>query len=205
MSDDVPKQRRRLSLTVLAAVLALATGGVSLLLTLRPELAPDPRTRIGATITIAAIDHGVDREDFYEAWEPEDDDRREQLERDYLEPRFDRKLTKRELDDARTTVLREERGSIVYVDVQGLGLKDREVRLSWWRYDAGTGRRDGVGTTSFEAEGGAPDDRFIIPAFIDAPENCKRVFVRFELRDDKGTLLTIATTKQFVSLPCSSS
>jgi hypothetical protein len=49
----------RISGAMLAALLALATGGLALLFQLYPQLVPDPRTRLGAEAKVYSIDPNV--------------------------------------------------------------------------------------------------------------------------------------------------
>jgi hypothetical protein len=200
MSDPLVR-RPRLSLTALAALLALATGGTSLLFTLRPELAPDPRTQIGASIKSVAIDTNVNRKQFFERYELDADARRG-LEDAYFKDYLGGNPPKAEIVAARASgLLRNTPGSVVYVDAQGQGLKHRNVALAWYAYDGLTRQRQSGGTSNV-ADFEAPDDHFVVPTFIDRLPACRRpIYVRLELRDDSGTLLAIGTTKSFRSCP----
>lgn len=201
MTDDAPAQRPRFSLTAIAALLALATGGTGLLFTLRPELVPDPRTQIGATIKSVAIDTNVSRQQYFEAYEPDEAERRK-LADEHLRDSLEEGAPPQAIAEARKG-LATKSGSIVYLDAQGQGLKSRKVTASWFMYGVASGQREGGGVFA-ATELKAPDDHFVLPTFIDFPANgrCHRlIFVRLELRDDSRKLLAIADTKPFRSCP----
>lgn len=196
-----PGGRRRLSGTAIAAAVAVLTALVSLLFTLRPELAPDPRTHLGAQIESAAIDTEISRAEFYEVVEPDDAKQRRALEDAFLK-RFVNvpDPSPAHIRAARESgVLDQQQGSIVYVDTQGRGLKNKNVTIYWFVYGATTGQREyggGAGVATLTA----PNDHFVVPTFVDAPSHCRRrIYVRLELRDENGSLLAIDTTKPFRS------
>jgi hypothetical protein len=49
---------------MLTALLALASGALALFFQLRPDLLPDPRTQLGATASVFAIDNNVTLKSF---------------------------------------------------------------------------------------------------------------------------------------------
>lgn len=199
--SDAAGRRPRVSLTVLAAILALVTGGVSLLFTLKPDLTPDPRTRLGATIRSVAVDRRVRREEFIKALAPGDERRQRELEdeavEDYLAGQH---VSPAQMRQARETKLHDEIGSIVYAQTEGQGLKNKTVDVYWWVYDAHGKRQYGGGSDTVTLK--APSDSFIVPTFVyDLPPCTAKRFVRLELRDENGTLIAMSTTKPFRSCP----
>ena len=52
--------------TMLTALVALASGALALFFTVRPDLTPDPRTHLGASASIFAVDDGVTLGSFLE-------------------------------------------------------------------------------------------------------------------------------------------
>jgi hypothetical protein len=195
-----PHRRALPSIAILAAAVALLTSVATLLFTVRPELAPDPRIRIGASVGSATIDTDVTRAQFFAAVEPDDLDHRHELEDQFLAGVVNAaNPTARQIEVARSEGALHQRGSIVYVDAAGQGLKHQRVTLYWFVYDASTRRRTyggGAGIVRLEA----PDDQFVLPTFVDTPINCRmRIFVRLELRDEHRTLLAIGSTKPFRS------
>ena len=200
--SGTPPERRRISVTAVAALIALATGATSLLFTLYPDLAPVARTRLAATIKSVAIDPNVTRAQFFAAYEP-DAERRRMLEDAFLEDLVNAAdPTPAQIAEARAAgALRAQRGSIVYVDTQGEGLKNKNISVSWYVYRADTRKRE-YGGEFADAELQAPDDHFVLPTFVDEPVPCDLlVFVRLELRDEDRRLLAIGTTRPFRSCP----
>lgn len=198
-----PPRRAWPSLGVIVTTVALATSVVALLFTLRPELAPDPRTRVAAAVKSLAIDPHVSRAQFFAAVEPDDQGRRSKLEDAFLAGVVNAADPSRAQIRAarRQGALNKQRGSIVYIATQGQGLKHKRVTLYWFVYDATTRRRM-YGGGSDEATLTAPDDQFVVPTFVDEPVPCRtRIFVRMELRNEQRTLLAVGATKSFRSCP----
>ena len=52
--------------TMLTALVALISGALALFFTIRPDLTPDPRTHLGASASIFAVDDGVTLGSFLE-------------------------------------------------------------------------------------------------------------------------------------------
>ena len=60
------RQAFAMSGAMLTALVALVSGGLALFFQLRPDLTPDPRTHLGASASIFAVDDGVTLGSFLE-------------------------------------------------------------------------------------------------------------------------------------------
>ena len=60
------RQAFAMSGAMLTALIALASGGLALFFNVRPDLTPDPRTHLGASASIFAVDDGVTLGNFLE-------------------------------------------------------------------------------------------------------------------------------------------
>ena len=150
------------SVTLAGAVAAAAISLTTLLFTLFPEWRPDPRERSDATVGVLALDNNVTHREFFErvGKQPPSGCRHEQLERD---------------------------GNVVYIQVDIAGFKSSTIRLRWFTYDAGNGRRladlrsDNRETTVFQPR--APINRQVAAVWVPTalPLDDSSYFIRFEL------------------------
>jgi hypothetical protein len=194
--------KRGFSVGTVAAIVAVLTGGTSLFLTLRPDLARDPRTTIGASIASAEIDTHVTRPQYFKLLEPDDLGRRRKAIDRYLADQIlkDPKASKDKLLKARrSNGWKKLVGSVVYIVASGQGLKNRDVKVYWFVYDGTSGQRQDGGGQSALVTLKAPDDRFILPTFIPDVDCRQLVFVRLELRDEDSQMLSMGSTKRFRS------
>ena len=197
-SGDAPK-RRRLAGAVSAlstgrvlvlALLAIASGAIALLFQLRPDLLPDPRSHLGATASVFAVDSDVSLKTFLHrraAFVSAEELAKERQE--YLDQ------THAATDEDAASVLTLP-GEDVFVRLNVEGFKSRSIGLLASMYDAKSGRRlrqlDEVPVFSESLH--SPSDRSVVEFWLPAPPVTTRTyFVRVEVfhRGD-GVLLAIA-------------
>lgn len=171
---------------MLTALIALASGGIALIFQLRPDLTPDPRTHLGATATVFAVDSDVSLKSFLA--------RRAVI------------VSKKELASERQEYTKEAGASVltlpgedVFVQLEVEGFKSRSIGLLASMYDAKTRRRlRQLGDVPvFSERLNSPSDRSVVEFWLPAPPVSTRTyFVRVEVfhRDD-GVLLGIADSK----------
>jgi hypothetical protein len=148
--------------TLAGAVVAAGISLTTLLFTLFPQWRPDPRERSDATVAVLALDNNVSHREFFEriGKPPPARCRDEQLARD---------------------------GNVVYIQVDIAGFKSSTIRLRWFTYDAGNGRRvarlrsDDRETTVFQPR--APINRQVAAVWVPTalPSDDSSYFIRFEL------------------------
>jgi hypothetical protein len=172
-----------------ATLLALVSGGVALLFQLRPDLLPDPRSHLGATSAVFAVDSDVTLKTFLHRRaafvSPQQlvSERQQYLAQTGAQPK----------DAAAVLTLP---GEDVFVRLNVEGFKSRSIGMLASMYDAKTGRRlrelDEVRV--FSETLSSPSDRSVIEFWLPAPPVTTRTyFVRVEVfhRGD-GVLLAIA-------------
>jgi hypothetical protein len=177
------------SRALLAALLALVSGAVALTFQLRPDLLPDPRSHLGATASVFAVDSGVNLKTFLArraAFVTPDElaaERRRYLAQTGAQPK----------DAAAVLTLP---GEDVFVRLNVEGFKSRSIGMLASMYDGKTRRRlrelDQVPV--FAEELNSPSDRSVVEFWLPAPPVTSRTyFVRVEVfhRGD-GVLLAIA-------------
>jgi hypothetical protein len=191
--DERPTTRYRhlrsafsMSGAMLTAIVALASGGIALIFQLRPDLTPDPRTNLGATATVFAVDSNVSLKSFLA--------RRAAI------------VSPEELASERQEYTKEAGGSVltlpgedVFVQLEVQGFKSRSIGLLASMYDAKTRRRlRQLGDVPvFSERLNSPSDRSVVEFWLPAPPVTTRTyFVRVEVyhRGD-GVLLGIADSK----------
>jgi hypothetical protein len=171
---------------MLTAIVALASGGIALIFQLRPDLTPDPRTNLGATANVFAVDSDVSLKSFLA--------RRAAI------------VSPQELVSERAEYTKEAGGSVltlpgedVFVQLEVQGFKSRSIGLLASMYDARTRRRlRQLGDVPvFSERLNSPSDRSVVEFWLPAPPVTTRAyFVRVEVyhRGD-GVLLGIADSK----------
>jgi hypothetical protein len=176
-----------LAWTAVVAGVALASSLVSLLFELRPDLKRDPRSRLGADVSIFSVDPGVTY-------------------REYLEDAaFSAKDLRRRLRaacDGRSTCGRLTiPGERIYVRTSVEGFKSRSISMRLSLYDAATKRRiPGASNVDVAQQKlDSPSDRSVVPVWLVCPPDAaRRFFVRVELyhRGD-GILLAVGDSGRF--------
>jgi hypothetical protein len=156
----------------LIAVLAAAPGLVALAFQLWPDLKPDPREHLGASLKTLAIDPSVPFGEYL---------KRIRVSRGGFER-----------DELRTP------GTVVYLRVVIRGHKRQKLTLRDSVYRARTRQRiaglSDAKTVGFKPE--APSDESVQQVFIPPVGVPDKVFVRFEL-SDRNSLLAFADTPAF--------
>jgi hypothetical protein len=156
---------------VATAVLALATGAVALLFQLAPWLKPDPRDRVGADVSIFALEPRVALGDWIERAFPPDE--QAELARQYPD--------------------RSAPGEMLYVRTAVDGHKHRDVSIRYAIYHAANHTR--VDPQSVDApplrpfDLSSPSERSVQALWVpDLSYEPDALFIRVELWDDEGML-----------------
>jgi hypothetical protein len=186
-----PVRARRLSAlgwTVLVALVAMASSLAALVFTLWPGLRPDPRDRLGAEVSVFAVDPNVTYREWITA--------RSSFSGDEAEAR---------LREARlqTPGLLRVRGEVAYVRMEVEGFKRRSVAMRVSLYEGWSNRRvegaSNIEVGSQELE--APSDRAVVPVWLPCPpEPGRKYYVRVELyHAGDNVLLAVADSEPFTS------
>jgi hypothetical protein len=174
--------------TILVAAVAFASSAVALVFTLWPGLKPDPRTHLGAEISVFAVDPNV----TYGEW---------------LTTRssFSESEAQSRLNEAKrqTPGLLKVGGEVAYVRTQVEGFKRRSVAMRASIYESGSHSRvDGVSNIEVATQHlDAPSDQVVVPVWLPCPpESGRKYYVRIELyhRGD-NVLLAVADSKTFTA------
>ena len=148
--------------TLVGAVAAAAISLTTLLFTLFPEWRPDPRERSDATIKVLALDRNVTQKEF-----------------------FARVGTNPPPTCTKQQLMRS--GNVVYIQVDIAGFKSSSIRLRWFTYNAGNGRREpGLRASAEETavfKPRAPIHRQVATVWVPTavPLGDSEYFSRFEL------------------------
>jgi hypothetical protein len=177
----------KMSGAMLTAVVALTSGALALFFQLRPDLTPDPRTHLGATATVFAVDSGVSLRTFL--------DRRAAL----VSPSELAAERRSYIEQAGGDSILTLPGEDIFVELEVLGFKSRSVGLIASMYNAKTGRRlpQLSDVPVFTERLNSPSDHSVIEFWMPAPPVSTRTyFVRIEVyhRGD-GVLLGIVDSK----------
>lgn len=178
---------------MLTALLALFSGGLALFFQVRPDLAPDPRTHLGATAAVFSVDENVTLGDFLE--------RRKAIvsSSEYEQERL-AYISQAEagsgVDGSSVLTLP---GEDILVSTVVEGFKSRSIAMLASMYDADTRSRvpELSDVPVFQVELESPSDRSVVEFWLPAPPvSVKRYFVRVQVyhRDD-GVLLAVADSK----------
>jgi hypothetical protein len=192
------RQAFAMSGAMLTALVALASGGLALFFQLRPDLTPDPRTHLGASASIFAVDDGVTLGTFLE--------RRRAIvsEEEYAKEKqaYIRQASEGAGGGDGNSVLTLP-GEDVFVNATIEGFKSRSVAMLASMYDAD--RRTRVPELSdvpvFQQHIDAPSDQSVVEFWLSAPPvNVRRYFVRVHVyHRGGGALLGIADSKPVVA------
>jgi hypothetical protein len=173
--------------TMLTALLALVSGGLALFFQLRPDLLPDPRTQLGATAAVFAVDRDVTLKSYLERRRAIVSSQEYKAERSHYTsvPGGEGLLTLP--------------GEDVFVRLEVQGFKSRSVGMLASMYNASTGRRLSQlsDVPVFTEQLNSPSDRSVVEFWLPVPPVTTRTyFVRVVVyhRAD-GVLLAIADSK----------
>ena len=142
-----------------AGAFSLGSGALDFIYDIRPDLRPDPKEKVGATLKISAVDRGVSQQEYL---------RRKDFPTAHCTPEQLKRL-----------------GNVFYVDAQIEGFKRSTTPLRWFVYNTDNGRRlpyarsGRTGVDDFRPQ--APVDRQISQVWVPAPPLDGSFFVRFEL------------------------
>jgi hypothetical protein len=184
--------------TMLTALVALISGALALFFTIRPDLTPDPRTHLGASASIFAVDDGVTLASFLE--------RRRAIvsDEEYAKEKqaYIRQAAAGAGGDDGSSVLTLP-GEDVFVNATIQGFKSRSVAMLASMYDADkrTRVRELSDVPVFQQRVEAPSDQSVVEFWLSAPPvNVRRYFVRVQVyhRGD-GVLLGIADSRPLVA------
>lgn len=187
MSEAKPRRLGALAWTAVVAVVALASSLASLLFELRPDLKRDPRTRLGADVSVFSVDPGVTYRDY--------------LEDAAISPRDLAKSLRNACDGRRNCGRLSIPGERIYVRTNVEGFKSKSVSMRLSLYDAATKIRipgaSNVDVAQQKLE--SPSDRAVVPVWLVCPpDTSRRFFVRVELyHSGDGILLAVGDSARF--------
>jgi hypothetical protein len=186
-----PARARRLGVlgwTILVAAVAFASSAVALVFTLWPGLRPDPRDRLGAELSVFAVDPNVTYREWLTA--------RSSFSEEEAEERL-------AAAQEQTPGLLRVRGEVAYVRTHVEGFKRRSVAMRASLYErASQARVEGVSNVEVAMQQlDAPSDEAVVPVWLPCPPEAGRsYFVRVELyhRGD-NVLLAVADSRPFAA------
>jgi hypothetical protein len=186
-SGEAKRRPRTLTIAAVTAAVALATSLLGLVFDLWPALRPDPRTEVGADTSVLAVDRYVSRGEY--------------LRRRFVAPADYARARRAEITAAGGAGGLKIHGELAYVRVDLHGFKGRRVLMLYSIYDARAHSRIGEAKIESRWTGDAPDDRFIAEVWLQPVTALKRrYFVRVEVRDPHGVLLSVADSAPFAGL-----
>ena len=177
---------------VITSVVALIAAFIGLGFDLWPTLRPDPRTDVGADLTIVAVERNVTLRDW--------------MRRSSGSPEEYRRRRAEYVREAEGVGAMAFPGELAYVEVSVRGFKRRGVILNWAVYNARASERTTVESSMEQGQHtsvglDAPKDEFVAELWIEPVFGRRLYFVRAEAREPDGTLLAIADSKPFRGLP----
>lgn len=184
-----------------AAIIALAGGGLGLYWDLYPAKRPDPRERLGADLKVFAVEPHVAHDAYLR--------RVSSSKREYRKLLSDLLRTKG-LDPVRTTsadarAVRLDPGTVFYVQTKIEGFKRQSVKLRWSMYLVKSRRR--VSKKGFQDQPAgdvvdlrSPSDRAVVQIWTPPIIGRGPYFLRIELLDTEATLLAVADSGTFRGL-----
>jgi hypothetical protein len=162
---------RRISLTALIALVALATSAANLLFEFRPDLRRDPGIENSAEIKILRMDPNVE----YRAY-----------------------LKRPGALRNRGRIAQKEVGNVIYLEMRMHGFKGRSARLRWFTYHENGYRLPApYSTTAHSYKAKAPSNKSVTQEWVPMPFDEGRYWVRFELYDSDDILLAFVDSKPF--------
>lgn len=190
----------KLAWTALIAAVALASSGTALFFEIWPGLRPDPRTDLGGTVSVFAVEPHVSQRAFLQtiSFSPAELRRKENA---YVVAR----CGPRPRDRCGKHALSQP-GEVVYARTTVRGFKWRSIGIRASIYYANSERRDPqLDNKDVAGERvDAPSDSAVVPIWMPCPENSTRTyFARIELYDSPDDLLLgIADSKHFRASGC---
>jgi hypothetical protein len=187
VNDPKPRRWGALAWTAVVAVVALGSSLVGLLFELRPDLKRDPRTTLGADVSVFSVDPGVTYREYLEDAATSAEGRRKRL---------------RDACDGRRSCGRLEiPGERIYVSTKVEGFKSQSISMRLSLYDAARKSRiPGASNVDVAQQKlDSPSDRSVVPVWLVCPPDAtRRYFVRVELyhRGD-GVLLAVGDSARF--------
>ena len=191
------KRRRLAPLTyaLITAALALASSLAALVFTLWPGLKPDPRDRLGADVSVFAVEPGVGIGEWIRRTSTDRDDRRGRTER-YLRTVIGPGPPPEACERAEYLAAP---GHAIYVRVAIEGFKRREVQMRWSMYDQRSRQRvpelsdRTIGAIALDS----PAARSVVQIWVPPAPGHALVFARIELIDPAHTTLAVADSPRF--------
>jgi hypothetical protein len=182
-----------MSRTAIAALLALASGGLALFFQLRPDLAPDPRSHLGAEVTVFSVDRSVTLGGYLARRRAIVSPTKLARERAAYVQQADQGVG----GDGSSILTTP--GEDVFVRLQVEGFKSRSIAMLASLYNAKTRRRVAqiADWSVFEEQLGSPSDQSVVEFWLPAPPvSVAKYFVRVEVyhRGD-GVLLAVTDSK----------
>jgi len=182
---------------MLTAMIALISGGLALLFQLRPDIIPDPRTHLGASTSVFAVDSDVTLGSFLK--------RRKAIvsAAEYKREKQGYLKQARAASGGPSNKIFMTPGEDVFVRLLVEGFKARSITMLASMYDAQTGRRvpqvDNVPVFAERLD--SPSDRSVVEFWLPAPPASTRsYFIRIAVyhRND-GVLLAVADSDRVVA------
>lgn len=191
------RQAFAMSGAMLTALIALVSGALALFFQLRPDLRPDPRSNLGATALVFAVDKDVTLGKFLDRRRSIiSDDEYERERREYI-----RQAGGDDVGDGSSVLTLE--GEDVFVRLGVEGFKSRSIGMQASLYDADTGRR--VPALSdvpvFEEQLNSPSDHSVVEFWLSVPPvRVNTYFVRVEVfHESDGVLLAVADSERIAA------
>jgi hypothetical protein len=181
-----PRRLGRFTWTAIVAVIAMASSLTALTYELFPGIKPDPRTSLGANVSVFAVEPGLSQDQYLQRLASSDNDLGK-LERDACK------------GAARCGAL-DLPGEQVYVQTDVEGFKRKDVLMRASLYNARTRVREQNLTQIVARESlQSPSDRAVVPIWMPCPDdNSNAYFVRIELfHQGDHVLLAVNDSKPF--------
>jgi hypothetical protein len=197
-----PRRRRPGTGTIAlaTALLALASGGVGLYWDLNPDARPDPRTELGAQLSVFSVEPHVTYDDWLHRTSGDATvyrKRRALRLREVLS--HPQRASPQEAADALRAT-----GILFYVHLTIEGFKRRSISMRWSMYDRATGERLADPSERDQRAArfvlGAPSDSSVALVWTPAVARRGAYFARFELVAAGGTVLAVSDSPKFRGL-----
>lgn len=165
--------------------------------TLWPGLKPDPGDRLGADVSIFAVEPGV----TYQSWVRRTSNTAEEIRTRANEYISQASIPGEAADPHTRRQLLLVKGSVIYVRLTIEGFKRGSVILRWSMYNARNNQRVPVSDFHDVRAGDinldTPSDRSVAQLWVPPAPGQSKVFIRVELVSREGTLLAVADSGKF--------